>query len=41
MTDKLTEICDTKRNEVAARKVAVTVSELTARASEQIGRAHV
>lgn len=35
MTDKLTEICDTKRNEVAARKAAVTTSELAARAAQQ------
>lgn len=35
MTDKLTEICDTKRIEVAARKAAVTTSELAAHAAEQ------
>ena len=35
MTDKLTEICDTKRIEVAARKAAVTTGELATRASEQ------
>ena len=35
MTDKLTEICDTKRSEVAARKAAVSTSELAARAAKQ------
>lgn len=35
MTDKLTEICDTKRTEVAARKAVVAVSELAAHASRQ------
>jgi indole-3-glycerol phosphate synthase len=35
MTDKLTEICDTKRSEVAARKAATSLSTLAARASEQ------
>ncbi len=35
MTDKLTEICDTKRKEVAARKAATTLADLDARASEQ------
>ncbi|MDF8334089.1 indole-3-glycerol phosphate synthase TrpC [Novosphingobium cyanobacteriorum] len=35
MTDKLTEICDTKRSEVAARKAATGLSTLAARASEQ------
>jgi indole-3-glycerol phosphate synthase len=35
MTDKLTEICDTKRAEVAARKQAVSLSDLDARAAAQ------
>ena len=35
MTDKLTEICDTKRGEVAARKVSASLSDLEARATEQ------
>lgn len=35
MTDKLTEICDTKRGEVAARKAAVTIAELADRAAGQ------
>lgn len=35
MTDKLTEICETKRGEVAARKAGVTVAELQRRAAEQ------
>lgn len=35
MTDKLTEICDTKRSEVAARKAVVSTSELAARAAKQ------
>lgn len=35
MTDMLTEICDTKRNEVAARKAATSVSELSAHAAQQ------
>lgn len=35
MTNKLIEICDTKRGEVAARKAAATVADLDARASEQ------
>lgn len=35
MTDKLTEICETKRGEVAARKAAVTVAELADRAAAQ------
>jgi indole-3-glycerol phosphate synthase len=35
MTDKLTEICDTKRREVAARKLAVTLAELDTRAAAQ------
>jgi len=34
MTDKLTEICDTKRVEVAARKAAVSIAELAARAAQ-------
>lgn len=33
MTDKLTEICDTKRGEVAARKAAVSIAELADRAT--------
>jgi indole-3-glycerol phosphate synthase len=35
MTDKLTEICDTKRTEVAARKQAASLGELDARAAGQ------
>ena len=35
MTDKLTEICDTKRLEVAARKRAASLAELDARAAGQ------
>ncbi len=35
MTDKLTEICDTKRVEVAARKQAATLAQLDARAAAQ------
>ncbi|MFM5916908.1 MAG: indole-3-glycerol phosphate synthase TrpC [Novosphingobium sp.] len=35
MTDKLTEICDTKRGEVAARKALHSMSELDAVATEQ------
>ena len=35
MSDKLTEICDTKRQEVAGRKPLASVAELDARASEQ------
>ena len=35
MTDKLTEICDTKRGEVAARKRAATLADLDARAAAQ------
>ncbi|SCW68639.1 indole-3-glycerol phosphate synthase [Sphingobium faniae] len=35
MTNKLIEICETKREEVAARKAATTVSSLHARAAEQ------
>ncbi len=35
MTNKLIEICDTKRQEVAARKANATVADLDARASEQ------
>lgn len=35
MSDKLTEICDTKRKEVAARKTFATLSDLDARASHQ------
>ena len=35
MTDKLTEICDTKRAEVAARKQAASLAELDARAAGQ------
>jgi len=35
MTNKLIEICDTKRGEVAQRKAAATVADLDARASEQ------
>jgi len=34
-TDKLTEICDSKREEVIARKSAITISELETRASQQ------
>ena len=35
MTDMLTEICDTKRVEVAARKAATSTAELAARAAQQ------
>lgn len=35
MTDKLTEICDTKRIEVAARKSATSLAELAIRAAGQ------
>ena len=35
MTNKLTEICDTKRIEVAARKAATSLATLAERASEQ------
>lgn len=35
MSDKLTEICDTKREEVAARKAIATVNDLDAQASSQ------
>jgi len=35
MTDKLTEICDTKRQEVAARKQAASLGDLDARAAAQ------
>jgi indole-3-glycerol phosphate synthase len=35
MTDKLTEICDTKREEVAARKGFATIADLDARAAGQ------
>lgn len=35
MTDTLTKICDTKREEVAARKAATTFADLAARASQQ------
>ena len=35
MTDKLTEICDTKRAEVAARKQAASLGDLDARAAAQ------
>ncbi|KMS59292.1 indole-3-glycerol-phosphate synthase [Novosphingobium barchaimii LL02] len=35
MTDKLTEICDTKRLEVAARKAAATTADLDSRAARQ------
>lgn len=35
MTNKLIEICDTKRGEVAARKASVSLSELQARAMAQ------
>ena len=35
MTDTLTTICDTKREEVAARKAASTLADLAASASEQ------
>ena len=35
MTDKLTEICDTKRQEVAARKPLASLSNLAARAAAQ------
>ena len=35
MTDKLTEICDTKRSEVAARKVQTSLAELAQHAAAQ------
>lgn len=35
MTDKLTEICDTKRGEVAARKASASLSDLDGRAAAQ------
>ncbi|MCW1428512.1 indole-3-glycerol phosphate synthase TrpC [Novosphingobium sp. JCM 18896] len=35
MTDKLTEICDTKRGEVAARKALASLADLDARATAQ------
>ena len=35
MSDKLTEICATKRNEVSARKAQATVGDLDARAASQ------
>lgn len=35
MTDTLTKICDTKREEVAVRKAASSLADLAARASEQ------
>lgn len=35
MTDKLTEICNTKRAEVAVRKAAASLADLAARAREQ------
>ena len=35
MTDKLQEICDTKREEVAVRKRAASLADLDARASQQ------
>lgn len=35
MTDKLTEICDTKRSEVAVRKAATSLADLSARAAGQ------
>jgi len=35
MTDTLTRICDTKREEVAARKAQATLGDLAARASQQ------
>jgi len=35
MTDKLAEICDTKRQEVAERKRATTLADLEGRASQQ------
>lgn len=35
MTDKLTEICNTKREEVAARKPLASLSDLAARAAQQ------
>ena len=35
MTDKLTEICDTKRQEVAARKPLASLADLAAQAAEQ------
>ena len=35
MTDKLAEICETKRAEVAARKALASLADLDARASAQ------
>jgi indole-3-glycerol phosphate synthase len=35
MTDKLAEICATKRDEVAARKAVTSLSDLAALAREQ------
>jgi indole-3-glycerol phosphate synthase len=35
MTDKLTEICDTTRAEVARRKAASSLADLAARAATQ------
>lgn len=35
MTDKLTEICETKRGEIASRKAAASLAELDARAAGQ------
>lgn len=35
MTDKLTEICNTKRNEVAQRKATTSLADLAARAATQ------
>jgi indole-3-glycerol phosphate synthase len=35
MSDKLTEICNTKRQEVSARKAAATLNDLDARAAVQ------
>ena len=35
MTDKLSEICETKRTEVATRKTLVSRAELDARAAAQ------
>lgn len=39
MSDKLTEICDTKRVEVETRKGFATVNDLDARAAGQSARA--
>ena len=36
MTDKLTEICDVKRIEVAARKQATSLADLDSRAAERV-----